>query len=117
MLRSDRGEIIRQCKMIVIGLARESEAGEHFGRGGIDRLRVVDDQIIAIGLAGEQAVHSLRFEPAFAESLAAHLFQARVELLLQFLPFRAVGVLGAPRETVQFVEVEMLEAPFPAAFP
>ena len=70
---------------------------------------IVNKQIIAIRLAGEKTVDSLRLEPAGLQGFALHFVEAGIELFFQLFPFFTVGVLGTPRETIEFVDVEILE--------
>ena len=91
-----RGETWERIMGSGPGEAREGEPRQFLGRGRIDRLGSIDDQIVAIRLAGEIAIHSLRFEPAVLERGFGHGLQTRVVFLLEFLPFRSMRVLRAP---------------------
>ena len=91
--------------MLIIWLAREGEARQDL----VQILRVVNDQVIPLRLAREKPVHSLGIEPFLAQRFALHPVEAGVELCLQLVPFRAVGVLGTPGETIKLVDVKMRE--------
>ena len=71
---------------------------------------IIDDQVIAIGLAGEDTVDGLRLEPAILQCFLASCFsKAGIELGFEFFPFGAMRILGAPRKAVKLIEAEMLE--------
>ena len=89
--------------MLIVWLARECETGQNF----IEIFRVVDDQILALRLGGEESIDRLWIEPFLAQGFALHLVEPRVKLCFELVPFFAMGVLGSPGETVELIDIEM----------
>src|SRR5258705_13438866 len=94
--------------MIIIGLAWEREASQHF----IEILWIVDNEVIALRLAGEESVHSLWIEPLLAQGFAFHLIEARIEFGFELIPFLTVRIIRSPREAIKFVDVEVCQDDF-----
>src|SRR6476469_10484633 len=91
--------------MLIVRLAREVETCQYF----IEIFRVVNDEIIPFGLTGKETVYPLWSEPLLAQGLAFHRIKARLELRFELVPFFAVGILGSPRETIEFVDIQVRE--------
>src|SRR6266487_3870307 len=67
--------------------------------------RVVDNQLVAAGLAGEVAIDDSWLQIALLASLAQHTIQARAELFLyQAGKFRAMG-FAAPVQAIERIEI------------
>src|SRR3990172_9499564 len=94
--------------MFIIRLAREVETRQ----GLIDIIWIVDYEIIALGLTWEQSIHALWIEPFFAHGFTFHFVETRVKLCFQLFPFFTMCVFRAPRETIEFVDIEMCQNNF-----
>ena len=75
LARLHRSVVIGQAQVLIIGLAWEVKTGQHF----VQVIRVVDDQIVPLRLAGEQTIHSLRIQPLLTQGFLLHLQQACVK--------------------------------------
>src|SRR5690606_12877711 len=107
--RIDRCEVIRQCKMVIVGLAREREACQLAWYGRVDGFWIVDDQVIPVRLAGKEAIHAARLKPLIAQRFLRHPCQTGIELCFELFPFCTMRVLCAPGQAVQLVKSKMLE--------
>src|SRR3954469_15093178 len=91
--RLDRLEEVGQADAVVLGLAREDEPLEL----AVRLLRVVDDQLVPGGVAGEEAEHAPRPDPLGL--LGPQPAERRVERLLeQLVPRLALHAAPAPVE-------------------
>ena len=51
-------------------------------------------------------------KPFFVDRFAFHSVEPGIELCFELVPFRTVGILGAPGEAIEFIDVEMCEDNF-----
>ena len=89
--------------MIVVRLAREGEARKSF----IEILRIVDDEIVTLGLTGEESIDGFGSQPFFVDGFTFHPVEAGIEFGFEFVPFSTMSILGSPRKAIEFVDVEM----------
>src|SRR5215203_126602 len=94
--------------MLIVRLPWKTEPRQRF----IEIFRVVNDEIVAFGLTGEESIDGFGSQPFFMNGFALHLIKARIELSFELVPFCAVSVFRTPGEAIEFVDVEMLKHHF-----
>jgi len=99
-----RGKVIGQAEALLISLARKGEPG-NLGF----RIRGVDDEGLAFGLAGPVAIDRLGVEPVPALGVGLHPAQAGLEFPTEFFPGLALGVFGPPGEPEKLITVQEIK--------
>src|SRR5215469_10678073 len=98
------GEVVGQAQPFAFSLPGETEA-QHFTLAPALVMWVVDNQLVAAGLAGEIAIDDPGLQVTLLAGLAQHALQAWTELsLYQAGKFRSVS-FATPVQPVERIEI------------
>src|SRR5947209_7835891 len=110
-----RGKVVGETEPFTLILAGEAEACDLMTRAALlQRLRVIDDQLITTGLTGEVAIDCFWLQVALLTCLAQHPLETRTKLLLNQTRELCSVRFATPLHAIECVEVHAFHNVFKA---